>query len=263
MTDKMASTRRLDELTNPDVEKMLAERALVLVPCGSTEQHGPHLPTGTDYIASLTICDRVAAQIGGIVLPGFQFGVTPIHMGFTGTVTVTPDTYERVLFDLVASLATHGVREVAFVNWHEGNIASLSTVASRLTFERELDVVIAHACYVAEELFGADLGGLTHGGAIEAAAVLGSRPELARLDRVDWTAEAGGERDADLARRGRAFQTVLRDIREISENGWYGNAGQVDEEQGQSLLAAVSAAVAKELDSRFERLAIFRRKEKR
>lgn len=252
------TSRRFDEMTDPDIREALAERPLVLLPCGSTEQHGPHLPTGTDYFASLAICDRVAAKIGGLVLPGMQFGVTPIHMGFTGTVTLGAGTFETVLTDVVASLASHGVREIAFVNWHEGNIASIATIASRLTQEHPVNVVVAHACYVAEELFGEELGGLTHGGAIEAAAVLGWRPELVHYERIEPSAHSPGERPADHARRGKAFQTVLRDIREISDTGWYGSSEQLSPERGAALVEAVADVVAKELDERFNRLAQLR-----
>lgn len=250
--------RRFDELTNGDIVAALAERPLVLIPCGSTEQHGPHLPTGTDYFASLAICDLVAAELGGLVLPGMQFGVTPIHMGFPSTVTLSVATYQDVLIEIGASLAGHGVKELAFVNWHEGNIAALTTVGSRLTQEHGLNVVLAHACYVAEELYGEALGGLTHGGAIEAAAVLGYKPELVHYDRLEREAHSPGERPADHARRGKAFQSVLRDIREISDTGWYGAATEVSVEDGAALVKAVADVVTQQLAARFSRLAEIR-----
>src|SRR5664280_107546 len=87
---------RFDELTNPAIVAALSERPLVLIPCGSTEQHGPHLPTGTDYFASLAISDLVAQSIGGLVLGGMQFGITPIHMGFPSTVTDSAATFEAI-----------------------------------------------------------------------------------------------------------------------------------------------------------------------
>lgn len=255
---KLMVSRRFDELTDPTIADALAERALVVIPCGSTEQHGPHLPAGTDYFASLAIADRVVAELGGLVLGGFQFGVTPIHMGFVGTVSLSAETYQTVLMDMGASLALHGVKELAFVNWHEGNIASLATVGSRLTQAHDLNVVVAQACYVAEELYGEELGGLTHGGAIEAAAVLGAHSELVHYEALDPATHSPGERAADQARRGRSFQTVLRDIREISASGWYGSAKQMTIDEGAAVVEAVADVVARELQVRFERLADLR-----
>ncbi len=257
MPGSLASLR-FDELTDPEIASRLEQRALVLVPCGSTEQHGPHLPTSTDFLASLAICDLVAAELGGLVLPGMQFGVTPIHMGFAGTVSLSAATFEQVLYEMVASLSSHGVREVAFVNWHEGNIASLGNLGSRLTQELGMNVVLAHACYVAEELFGEQLGGLTHGGAIEGAAVLGARPELAHYERLDRSTSSPGERPADHARRGKAFQSVLKDIREISDTGWYGSASEVSRDEGSALIKGVAEVVTRELGDRFARLAAMR-----
>lgn len=255
---KVMLSRRFDELTDPEIEAALAERALVIVPCGSTEQHGPHLPTTTDFLASAVISELVAAEIGGLVLGGMQFGVTPIHMSFSGTVSLSAETYQTVLIEMCASLAKHGVKEIAFVNWHEGNIASISTVASRLTQEYGLNVVVAQACYVAEELYGEALDGLTHGGPIEAAAVLGVRPDLVHYDRLDPVLDSPGERPADHARRGKSFQTVLRDIREISDTGWYGSTKQVSTDEGAELVKAVAEVVARELSARFVRLSEMR-----
>jgi creatinine amidohydrolase/Fe(II)-dependent formamide hydrolase-like protein len=98
------------------------------------------------------------------------------------------------------------------------------------------------------------MAGLTHGGAIEAAAVLGCRPELVRYDQLDAAEDSPGERPADHARRGRSFQTVLRDIREISNSGWYGSSQRVSDEEGRELVQRVAEVVASELDVRFEHL---------
>ena len=248
------STLRFDELTSPEIGAALMSRPLVVVPCGSTEQHGPHLPTGTDYFSGLTVADRVASEVGGVVLSGFQFGVTPLHMGFPGTVTLRAETYQAVLYELVTSVAAHGATEVAFVNWHEGNIPSLAIVGARLTQEMQMNVVVAHACYVAEELYGETLGGLTHGGAIEAAAVLDFRPDLVRYDRLDTADHSPGERSEDRARRGKAFQTILRDVREIAPAGWYGSSERLSTSDATAMMDAVGEVVAREVTERLDHL---------
>ena len=69
----------------------------MILPAGSVEQHGPHLPTGTDIYASNVIGHAVAERMDGLVLPATPLGVTPMHMPFEGTITLTPDTYQRVV----------------------------------------------------------------------------------------------------------------------------------------------------------------------
>src|SRR5678816_4889907 len=68
---------------------------LVILPCGSVEQHGPHLPTGTDTLAANVVSHAVAERMDGLVLPNTPFGVTPMHAPFEGTITLTPDTFMR------------------------------------------------------------------------------------------------------------------------------------------------------------------------
>ena len=65
----------------------------MILPAGSVEQHGPHLPTGTDTFAANVIGHAVAERMDGLVLPATPLGVTPMHMPFEGTLTLTPDTY--------------------------------------------------------------------------------------------------------------------------------------------------------------------------
>src|SRR5512140_3753051 len=85
------------ELTQPEIATQLKKNPLVILPAGSVEQHGPHLPTGTDIFASNAIAHAVAEHMNGLVLPATPFGVTPMHMPFEGTISLTPDTYMRVV----------------------------------------------------------------------------------------------------------------------------------------------------------------------
>ena len=88
---------------------------------GSVEQHGPHLPCGTDYLASLVIGQKVAELVDALLVPFCPIGVTPFHMSFAGTLTLQPQTFIAVVEDICASLAHHGAKRVVFLNWHEGN----------------------------------------------------------------------------------------------------------------------------------------------
>ena len=85
-----------------------------------------------------------------------------------------------------------------------------------------MSVLTVQACYVAAELYGHDCGGLTHGGEIEALAVLAYRPDLVHLDRIDYSSDHAHGRKWDRLRRTRSYQPVLRDIRTIAPTGWYG-----------------------------------------
>src|SRR5829696_8365947 len=213
----MLPSRYFVELTQPDIAAQLKKNPLVILPTGSIEQHGPHLPTGTDTLAANVIAHAVAERMDGLVLPSTPLGVTPMHMPYEGTITLTPDTYMRVVTETCGSTAKHGAKQLMIINWHEGNIPSLAIAAEALHRAHGMTVLTVQACYVAAELYGHDCGGLTHGGEIEALAVLAYRPDLVHLDRIDYSSDHSRGRKWDKLRRTRSYQPVLTDIRTIAE----------------------------------------------
>lgn len=131
------------EMTWPELEAALAEIRLVVIPVGSTEQHGPHATFATDsvraYEFSLKLAERLYPEV--LVVPAMPFGISPHHMAFPGTITLSPETFMRVLFEVVQSLAEHGFDRFLFVNGHGGNRPALDLLVQRV--RRELDVLAA------------------------------------------------------------------------------------------------------------------------
>src|SRR5215472_796914 len=250
----MLPSRYFVELSQPEIAAQLKKNPLVILPAGSVEQHGPHLPTGTDIFASNVIGHAVAERMDGLVLPGGPLGVTPMHMPFEGTITLTPDTYMRVVIETCAATAQHGAKYLLILNWHEGNIASLAIAAEALHREHAMSVVTVQACYVAEELYGASCNGLTHGGEIEALAVLAHRPDLVHLDRIDYSSDHAHGHKVDALRRTRTYQPVLTDIRSIAPTGWFGSPQQATIEKGERMVAEVADSIAKRSEEIFSEL---------
>src|SRR5450631_3888853 len=108
----MLPSRNFADLTQPEIAAQLKASPLVILPCGSVEQHGPHLPAGTDTLAANVIAHAVAERMDGLVLPATPLGVTPMHMPYEGTITLTPDTYMRVVIETCSSTARHGARSL-------------------------------------------------------------------------------------------------------------------------------------------------------
>ena len=247
-------TRQFIELTQPEISAQFKKNPLVIFPAGSVEQHGPHLPTGTDIFASVVIGEEVARRMDGLVLPPVPFGVTPMHMPFEGTISFSPETYIAVVKEVCASTAKHGARYLLVINWHEGNIPSLAIAAESLHRDHGMTVLTAQACYVAAEMYGRDMGGLTHGGEIEAHAVLAYRPELVHLERIEQSSDHGHGRKWDKLRRTRSFQPVLTDIRTIAPTGWYGSPERATAEKGRRMLEGVADSISKEATEIFKQL---------
>ena len=247
-------SRYFIDLTQPEIASQLRSNPLVILPAGSVEQHGPHLPTGTDIYAANVIGHAVAERMDGLVLPGGPLGVTPMHMPFEGTLTLTPETYMSVVEETCVSTAQHGARQLLILNWHEGNIPSLSIAADKLHRDHGMTVVTVQACYVAAELYGKDCGGLTHGGEIEALAILAHRPELVHLDRIDYSSDHDHGREMDKLRRTRTFQPVLTDIRTIAKTGWYGSPEHATVEKALKMLDDIAEAIAAQAADIFSQL---------
>ncbi len=246
--------RRFIELTQPEIVVALERNPLVLIPAGSVEQHGPHLPTGTDMFASEAIGTAVAERMDGLLLPFCPIGVTPMHMPYEGTLTLSPETYIRLLVEVGGAAASHGAKRLLIINWHEGNIPSIALAADRLHREHGLQVVAVQACYVAEELYGDTAGGLTHGGEIEALAVMATRPELVHLERASSASDRRHGRRMDALRRTRSVQPSLTDIRDIAPTGWYGDPAKATAERGIEFVARVADEISVRAAGAFEAL---------
>src|SRR6266571_1085493 len=223
----MLPSRYFIDLTQPEIAAQLKKNPLVLLPTGSIEQHGPHLPTGTDTLAANVIAHAVAERMDGLVLPSTPLGV---------------------------STARHGARYLVILNWHEGNIPSLAITAEALHREHGMTVLTVQACYVAEELYGHSCNGLTHGGEIEALAVLAHRPDLVHLDRIDYSSDHTHGHKMDKLRRTRTYQPVLTDIRSIAATGWFGSPQHATAEKGRRMLIDIADAIARDAREIFRQL---------
>ena len=126
--------------TWPEVEAYLARSKAILIPIGSTEQHGPNGLLGTDALCPEIISRRVGDAAGILVGPTFNVGQAQHHMSFAGTITLRPSTMIAAMMDWAQSLTRHGFERIYWLNGHGGNIATITTAFSEMyhgiTFDR-------------------------------------------------------------------------------------------------------------------------------
>lgn len=116
----------LGEMTDPEVEAFVKEHGTVIVPVGSTEQHGPHAPLLTDVLIPQEVARRVAPDVGAIVAPSVNYALSYPHVGFTGVVHVRVPTFMALIEDLCASFAAVGFTRIVFLNGHYDNTYAIA-----------------------------------------------------------------------------------------------------------------------------------------
>lgn len=123
----------LERMTWPEAKAALERGVAVVIPVGSTEQHGHHLPLSTDTINVYALA-RLAAERSGqaVVTPPVAFGTAHNHMHFPGTITLQLDTLKALLVDVAASLIHHGFHRLLLLNGHGGNISAVGAAAEQI-----------------------------------------------------------------------------------------------------------------------------------
>lgn len=175
------------EMRRPELEEAVRERAVVLVPVGAIEQHGRHLPVDTDTSSVNEIALRVASSLDEprvLVVPAIAYGLSPHHMGFTGTISLRFDTLVSVACDVCRSIWAHGFRKIVLLNGHGGNTALLNAVAGRLVEERVFVASVTYWTPIAAELreiAAGPLGTMSHACEMETSIQLYLRPELVEM----------------------------------------------------------------------------------
>ncbi len=215
----------LDELAWPEVEHRARTGGILLVPVGSTEQHGPHLPLTTDTDIAVAVAHRVGRLDPRVVVaPALAYGSSGEHQAFAGTLSIGSEVTEAVLVELGRSAAVAFAR-VVMVSTHGGNATPVARAMAQLHAE-------GHPVMAWWPSWPGDL----HAGRTETSLMLTIAPERVRLEQ----AEAGDQR---------AIRTLLPllvegGVRAVSANGVLGDPTGASADEGDRLLAAAVADLA-------------------
>lgn len=193
----MSETRkyRYDELTWPEIRQALTRQPVVLLPFGTVEDHGPHLPLNTDNVIVEAICLEAARRAPGemLVMPLVAYGLDEHHMDFPGTVSVGISTLIEYVADVAISVAHHGFTHILVVNGHGSNASIADLAARRVVLETgaicgamspnaAIDPTLAEPTF--SQMRRSAPGGVAHAGEYETAMMLHLRPDLVQMDKA-------------------------------------------------------------------------------
>ncbi|WP_280586075.1 creatininase family protein [Halorubrum sp. Boch-26] len=242
---------RLADATWTDVRD--ADVDVAFVPVGSTEQHGPHAPLGTDTLDAVAVAEAGATTYEGAaadrdasgesagevaVAPPIPVGVAEEHRAFDGTMWVSPDAFRAYVREAAESLPHHGVDRVVFVNGHGGNVEALAEVARLFSRDDAHDgYAVAFTWF---EAVGEHAGDMGHAGPLETALLRATAPDLVREDRVAAASEGAADRWGEWV----SGVNLAHDSDAFTENGVVGDPTAGDAERGEALLDLASDALA-------------------
>jgi creatinine amidohydrolase len=243
----------LGEMTNPEVEAFLRDHDTVIVPTGSTEQHGPHGPLLTDALVPTEVARRVAPRIGAAVGPTVNYGLSYPHAGFTGVVYLRMSTYAALIEDLCAGYATMGFRRIVFLNGHYDNTYAIAyacaSAAERLPAGTRAFPINYWDGMTAEdsaEFFGPTAG--LHANKAETSAAMAIDPAIVDIEHANAELPPFPEVSSPAAVHTAFFFSSPGSIGRASKSGTWGDARESSVEYGERYLAVVTEATIRVLD---------------
>jgi creatinine amidohydrolase len=235
-----------DELSSRKLRAILPLDPVVIVPIGSTEQHGPHLPVGVDSLLAFEVAKAAARQARGsvtapvLVTPPLWMGLAEHHMAHAGTLTHSFDGFRSAIAELGASLQRQGVRRMLLLNGHGGNVAAMRVIAEGMAIGSKATIVETTYFRLAAPAFAKILEQQTHvqhACEAETSMLLALRPDL-----VDMEALGTDPAYVDDLALGDLYR--WRPIEHFTGNGTLGVPRAATAEKGWLLLKAAASAVA-------------------
>lgn len=174
----------LQEMSWVDVEAYLENSDMVIIPLGSTEQHGPHLPLGSDFYQALAMAEEISKRTQVVVAPVLLVGYSEYHSGFPGTLSIKPETMEQVVFECAEFLMKYGFRRFMFLNYHGGNNIIQDRLIHRINQTTHAEAI---AIGVGSPIQEMDEGEFFdwHAGKDETSTMLYLKPQLVKMERAE------------------------------------------------------------------------------
>jgi creatinine amidohydrolase len=177
----------LQELTWEDIAEYLEANNIVIVPVGSTEQHGPAGPLGVDSYAAIGLAEDAAKEAGVLVAPPLWYGDSPHHLGFPGTVSLRTETLVAVIKDVISSLAGHGFTKIIIINGHRLANNAAITAACRSVHQYDLPqtfLALVDPVYLAKGIASIKESVEHHAGELELSHILYRFPSLVKKEKL-------------------------------------------------------------------------------
>ena len=225
---------------------------VIVVPLGSTELEGTHLPLGVDTIMADGVAAKLAGEPGVLIGPTLPIGYSKWFNPFPGTISLEQETLVRVFLEYCTCLINHGVKRIVFLNSHKGNNTCIEAAARTLIMERKVRIGMLSIWKLANDLTSKERGMIkegkfTHAGEIMTSSIMALEPESVVIDKIaqdSVKSPAGSLFEVKNSLGDTAFkgcvQTVYQDIREVTDTGVMGDPTAASAKKGVSILNLIT-----------------------
>jgi creatinine amidohydrolase len=184
----VTTEHRYNRLTWPEMNRAIEMQKVVLLPTGSTEQHGPHLPLDTDAFLVETVCLEAGRRAPEkmLILPPVSYGLNLHHIDFPGTIHIEPEVFIAFCLNITKSVAYHGFKKILIVNGHGSNGPLVDLVARKTVLETDsLCAAVSYFSLVAEAFEGIrETPVIAHADELETSLYLYLAPERVRMEEA-------------------------------------------------------------------------------
>lgn len=235
--EHIPSSPILGELTWPEAQVRFKEVDIALLPVGSIEQHGPHLPLDTDAFDANHLARGVAAACSDpkpLVLPQVSYGVSYHHGDFSGTINISPNTLTQLVYDIGMSAARNGITKLVIINGHGGNIPALQFAAQMVNRDAHIFTCVETGETSEKDILAfIETPNDVHAGEIETSTTLAVRPHMVRRKKMRKFIPKFSSRYLNFSTK-RSVEWYAR-IAKISSSGVLGDPTKASKEKGKKI----------------------------
>ncbi|EIJ80420.1 Creatininase [Bacillus methanolicus PB1] len=242
----------LGRLTSKQVEELPKQKALVILPIGAVEQHGPHLPIYTDSLIAegvlKAVCNYLNEDDNIWILPAIPYGKSTEHLGYAGTISLSGSTLQLIVKDIATSLQKSGFRKLVLFNTHGGNHDLLNMIARDIRIETGLITfrLNSYDFDVAEDIITKQEAAYgIHGGEVETSLVLSFKSEWVKKELCPSEIMQFPMKIKHLQLKGNNY--FAWKMEDISNTGILGNARKATKEKGEKIIGRLSEILAQVL----------------
>ncbi|CEA03013.1 Creatinine amidohydrolase [Jeotgalicoccus saudimassiliensis] len=227
----------LSDMTWPEIESAFKDVKIAIIPVGAQEQHGHHIAEGCDsYRAgefSKLLTERNYPSVA--LAPTINYGVSPHHMNFPGTISLKPETLIALLDDIVTSLSQHGIEKFLVINGHGGNTSTLNVAAEKIARDKNVSIAVSKYVDAASDVIQENITSEHFGHACEreVSESLYLYPSIVRKDKL----QAAEYNDSfALNVRKRKYIKLVHQFDDVTKNGNLGDGRKGSYELGEKII---------------------------